>query len=267
VISASRGLPSLALGEVWRARELLFFFVWRDVKVRYKQTALGVAWALVQPLVFLVLFTLLFSRGAGVAHGDVPYPVFAYAGLLTWQLFSGALGRAAGSTVANQYLLTRVYFPRLVVPLAASGTALVDFTISSLLLVALLLVYDVGVSLTMLCVPLLALLALAAAVGFGLWFSALNVRYRDVGQLVPLLLIVWLFATPVAYSSSLVPERWQLVYELNPMVGVTEGMRWALFGSSGALEPVLVALVVTAAVLASGLVVYRWLERTFADTI
>jgi lipopolysaccharide transport system permease protein len=267
VIRPSRGWPRIDLVELWRARELLYFFVWRDVKVRYKQTALGVGWAVAQPIVFVVLFTLLFSRGADVDHEGIPYPVFAYAGLVTWQLFAAALARASSSTVTNRHLLTHVYFPRLVVPLAAAGTALVDFATATLPLGVLLAVYDIGLSPAVACVPLFALLALLAAIGFGLWLSALNVRYRDITQIVPLLLIVWLFATPVAYSLSLVPQEWLRLYELNPMVGVTEGMRWALFGTGGALEPVLVAVAVTAVVLSSGTVFFRWLERSFADTV
>jgi lipopolysaccharide transport system permease protein len=267
VIRPTRGWPAPDLGAVWSRRELVYFFAWRDVKVRYKQSAFGIAWAVLQPLVFVLIFTLLFSRGASLPHGDLPYPLFAYSGMLMWTVFSGSLGRSTASVVANQFIVSRVYFPRLVLPIAAAATALVDFAVASLVLVGMLIAYDEGVSLGILALPLFALLALATGLAFGLTLSALNVRFRDVGQALSLLTIVWLFATPVAYSSELLPERWRFVYELNPMVGVIEGTRWALFGGDAPVRPLLLSLAVVSVVLGVGLVVFRRLERTFADTV
>ena len=267
VIRPTRGWRAPDLGAVWRNRELVYFFAWRDVKVRYKQSAFGLAWAVLQPLVFVLIFTLLFSRGASLPHGDLPYPLFAYSGMLLWQVFSSSLGRSSGSVVANQYIVSRVYFPRLVLPIAAAATALVDFAVASVVLVGMLVAYGEGISPGVVALPVFALLALAAGLAFGLTLSALNVRFRDVGQALPLLTIVWLFATPVAYASELVPEEWRFVYELNPVVGVIEGARWALFGGEAPLRALTLSLAVISVATAAGLAVFRRLERTFADTV
>jgi lipopolysaccharide transport system permease protein len=263
------GLVELGLRDLWHARELLYFLVWRDVKVRYKQTALGVAWALLQPFMTMVVFSIFFGRLAGMPSDGVPYPIFAYAALLPWQLFAAALGGLSGSVAGGQALISKVYFPRLVIPLAVVLGGLVDFGVAFGLLLALMGYYRVAPTLAILTVPLFLLLALLTALAVGLWLSVLNVRYRDVRYTVPFLLQLWMFATPVAYPSSLVPAAWSWVYGLNPMVGVIEGFRWALLGIPGRSPglPLVVSTAVMVALLAGGLVYFRRAEATFADMV
>lgn len=259
---------ALDLQELWRYRELLYFLVWRDVKVRYKQTALGAAWALLQPLLAMVIFSIVFGRLAGVPSDGVPYPIFAYAALLPWQLFAFSLTESSNSLVGNKNLLTKVYFPRLVIPLASLGVGLVDFSIAFLVLIGMLVYFKVQVTLALLWVPAFVALAVLCALAMGIWFSALNVRYRDVRYVIPFLTQFWLFATPVAYPASLVPDGWRLLYGLNPMVGVVEGFRWAVLGTSASLGPeVWVSVLVVVALLTSGLYYFRRMERTFADIV
>jgi lipopolysaccharide transport system permease protein len=253
---------------VWAYRELLYFLVWREIKVRYKQTAIGVSWAIVQPFMTMVVFSVFFGRFAGIPSDGVPYPVFAYCALLPWQLFAFALAESTNSVVNNQRLLTKVYFPRVILPLAAIGVGLVDFGLAFLVLFGLMAYFGVGLASAIWTVPLWAALGVVTALSAGLWLSALNVAYRDIRYAVPFLTQIWLFATPVAYPTSIVPEAWRPLYALNPMVGVVDGFRWALLGTS---RPALLTVSVSAAsvllLLVSGLYYFRRTERTFADII
>ena len=267
-IEASKGWISLGLKDLWRYRELLFFLTWRDIKVRYKQTALGVAWAVMQPLFTMLVFTLFFGRLAKVPSDGIPYPLFSYTALLPWQLFAYALTESSNSVVANERLITKVYFPRLVIPLASVFAGLVDFAIAFILLIGMMVWYGVKPTWAILTLPFFIILAMASALGVGLWLSALNVQYRDVRYTLNFIVQFWLFASPVAYSSTLVPARWRPFYGLNPMAGVIEGFRWALLGKAQAPGAMLwVSVVVVALVLVGGLYYYRRMEKTFADVV
>lgn len=258
----------LELGDLWRYRELLFFLAWRDVKVRYKQTALGAAWAVLQPLLSMALFSVIFGVLAGLPSEGVPYPVFTYAALLPWQLFAYALSQSSTSLVADQSLITKIYFPRLIIPLASVLAGLLDFAIAFLVLVGMMVFYRIPLTMRLLALPALALLALATALAVGLWLSALNVQYRDVRYALPFLTQFWMYATPIAYSSSIIPEKWRLAYSLNPLTGVVEGFRWALLGvenSAGGM--VLVSGLVVLFLLIGGLVYFKRMEDGFADVI
>jgi lipopolysaccharide transport system permease protein len=267
-IRASKGFLSLNLKDVWAYRELLYFLVWRDIKVRYKQTALGAAWAIIQPVMTMVVFSVFFGRLAKVPSDGIPYPVFAFAALLPWQLFAFSLSESSNSLVGSQNLITKVYFPRLVIPLASVLAGIVDFAIDFLVLIGLMIYYGIRPTTAVVWLPLFVLLVLATALSVGLWFSALNVKYRDVRYTIPFLTQFWMFATPVAYSSSLVPKPWRAWLGLNPMAGVVEGFRWALLGKSegpGGLLWVSVAAVVL--LLTGGLFYFRRTEATFADIV
>ena len=257
---------ALALAAVWEYRELLYFLVWRDVKLRYKQTALGAAWAIIQPTCTMLIFSVVFGRLARLPSDGVPYPLFCYAALVPWTFFSSGMLQAANSLVTNTSLLKKVYFPRLVIPIAAIVAMTVDFLCAFAVLLALMAYYRVAPPLAAVALPGFALLAFATALGAGLWLSALNVKFRDVKYVVPFLLQVWMFATPIAYPSSLVTGPWKAVYALNPMVGVVDGVRWALLGTATAPDRSLVASTVMALVLLiSGAYYFRQTERTFAD--
>ena len=265
VIQPSRGWVPLRLGELWAYRELLFFLVWRDLKVRYKQTALGAAWAIIQPFFTMVVFSVFFGRLAGLPSDGVPYPVFTYCARVPWTYFATALTMSSNSLVDHARLITKVYFPRLLVPAASVLAGLVDLAIAGVVLIGMMLYYGIVPGPAVFALPAFVLLAAATALGVGLWLSALNVEYRDVRYTVPFLIQFWLFLTPVAYSSSLVPERWRALYGLNPMTGVVEGFRWALLGKA---PPGAVLLVSTASVLVlllGGLFYFRRMERRFAD--
>lgn len=267
-IRPSRGWAALQLRDVWEYRELLYFLVWRDVKVRYKQTALGIAWVALQPLATTIVFTLIFGNLAQLPSDNLPYAVFALAGLLPWNYFAGAIGRGGASLVGSAHLISKVYFPRLIIPIASVLGGLVDVVIVFGLLAVLMAVYGYFPSLSWLLLPLFLLMAIATALGVSLWLSALNVRYRDIGYLIPFLVQLWFFATPVVYPQSMIPAPWNVVYALNPMAGVVEGFRWALFGKGSAPGPVLlVSLAMVALLLASGLYVFKRMERTFADVV
>ncbi len=266
-IRATRGF-SLGLRDLWRYRELAYFLVWRDLKVRYKQTAIGIAWAVAQPLSMMLVFTLFFGQLAQLPSEGIPYPVFAYAGLLPWQIFSRALSESAGSLLADQRLITRVYFPRLLVPLSTVLAALVDFAIASILLVGLMVYYGLAPTLGIVWLPSFVLLMLMTSLGLGFWLSALNLEYRDVRYVLPFLTQLWLFVTPVVYPSSMVPLAWRPLYALNPMVGVVEGFRWALFGVGTAPGPVLAVSAGASGVLfLGGAWYFRRRERVFADIL
>jgi lipopolysaccharide transport system permease protein len=272
IIQPARGWISLQLRDLWHYRELLYFLVWRDIKVRYKQTALGVAWIILQPTLSMVVFSLLFGLLLKVPSGDAPYPIFAYAALLPWNYFAGALNRSSTSVVNSAHLITKVYFPRLVIPLAGVLSGLVDFAIAFLVLVGLLIYYQVTPTWAVVLLPGFLLLAMLTALGFGLWLAALNVRYRDINYLIPFLVQVWMYATPVIYGTTLIPERFRFLISLNPMAGVTEGFRWALLGARlGDARPpdmlFAVSIALTLVVLLSGLVFFRNTERTFADLV
>jgi lipopolysaccharide transport system permease protein len=256
------------LRELWEYRELLYFLTWRDIKVRYKQTVLGAIWVVIQPLFMMLVFSLFFGRLARVPSDGVPYPVFTFCALLPWQLFAHALTESSNSLVGNQNLITKVYFPRLVAPISAVLGGLVDFAIAFVMLLVLMLIYGIAPGWQIVFVPALVLLAVMAALGVGLWLSALNVQYRDVRYTINFLVQFWLFATPVAYPSSIVPEKWRLLYGLNPMVGVVDGFRWALLGKPDSLGlPLLISVVVVLTLLVGGLYYFRRLEQQFADIV
>jgi len=269
-IRPTPGWKAVNLRELWQFRELLWFLALRDIKVRYKQTALGVAWAVLQPLLTMLVFTIFFGRLGGFDQktAGIPYPVFAFCGLVPWQLFSYALTQSSNSVVAEQRLLTKVYFPRLIVPLAPTLSGLVDFVISLGLLLGIMLYYGVWPDAAILLLPLFVAFALVAALSVALWLSALNAIYRDVRYTIPFLTQFWLFATPIAYPSSIVPPEWQWVYGLNPMVGVVEGFRWTLLGMDHPPWPALaVSFMVVMALLVGGLFYFRRMEKTFADVV
>jgi len=267
-ISPPSRWTSLEFRELWEYRELLYFLIWRDVKVRYKQTALGAAWAVIQPFFMMVVFSLFFGRLAKVPSDGIPYPVFTFCALLPWQLFANALTESSNSLVGNQNLITKVYFPRLVVPISAVLGGLVDFVIAFVILLGMMLYYGIVPGWAIVTLPGFILLALLTALGVGLWLSALNVQYRDVRYTIGFLVQLWLFLTPVAYPSSIVPEKWRPLYGLNPMAGVVEGFRWALLGKSqppGAMLWVSVAVVIV--ILFGGLYYFRRMEQQFADIV
>lgn len=255
------------LGEVWTYRELALFIVWRDLKVRYKQTVLGFVWAIVQPVLAMLIFTVIFGRLAQLPSDGVPYPVFTFTALLPWQLFASGLGATANSLVGSAGLVTKVYFPRLVIPIASSLVPLVDFAVSSVVLLVLMLWYGVAPSAALFALPLFVVLALACSFSAGLWLSALNVRYRDVQHALPFFVQLWLFASPVAYSISLIPAVWRTLYALNPMVAVIQGFRWAIVGGEPPWPLMPASLAVIAVLLAGGLMYFRRLEDSFADVI
>jgi lipopolysaccharide transport system permease protein len=268
LIRPSRGLSALNLRDLWHYRELAFFLMWRDISVRYKQTVLGAAWAIIQPFMTMVVFSVFFGRLGKIPSDGLPYPLFAFCALIPWQLFSNSLSEAGNSLVANQALVTKVYFPRLVIPIGATLAGLLDFAIAFVVLLAMMAYYGHAPTAAVWTLPLFVLLAIVTALGVGLWLSALNVQYRDVRYTIPFLTQFWLFATPIAYPSSLVPERWRALLGLNPMAGVVEGFRWALLGSGHAPQALLaVSVLVSVAVLVSGLFHFRRMERTFADTV
>ncbi len=268
IIRPSKGWVSLNMSDLWKYRELLYFLVWRDVKVRYKQTILGFAWAILQPFLTMVVFSIFFGRLAGVPSDGIPYPIFTYTALLPWQLFAYVLAESSNSLVANRQLLTKVYFPRLVIPFSTVFAGLVDFGISFIALIAMMLFFGIIPTANALALPFFVLLAIAAALGVGIWLSALNVQYRDVHYVIPFLTQFWLFMTPIAYPSGLVPEPWRTWYGLNPMAGVVEGFRWVLLGrTSSTASLLIVSIFVVFVVLVSGIAYFRRMEKTFADVV
>lgn len=267
ITPANRWIP-LQLDELWEYRELLYFLVWRDVKVRYKQTVLGAAWAVMQPLFMMLVFSLFFGFLAKVPSDGIPYPVFTFCALIPWQLFANALSEASNSLVGNQNLITKVYFARLVIPIAAVLSGLVDFLIAFVILLGMMLYYGIVPGWSIIALPGFILLAVLTALAVGLWLSALNVQYRDVRYTMSFLIQFWLFATPVAYSSSIVPEKWRALYGINPMAGVVEGFRWALLGKSQSPGAMLfVSASVVTVLLVGGLYYFRRMEQEFADIV
>jgi len=267
-IAPPRGWWHIDLRELWATRELLYFFVWRDIKVRYKQTAIGAAWAVIQPFMTMVVFSLFFGHLAKIPSYGLPYPIFYYTALLPWTYFAGALAGATTVVVDQQHVITKVYFPRLVLPLSAVLSGLVDFAISFLVLLGIMVWYRMLPGLAILLLPAFLLLAVLTALGVGLWLSALNALYRDVRYVVPFLVQFWLFASPVAYPASLIPQRWRWLYGLNPMAGVIEGFRWALTGHGqppSSMMAVSAAMVVL--LVAGGAAYFHKMEGTIADVV
>lgn len=269
-IKPTTGLAALNLRDLWTYRELVYFMIWRDVRVRYKQTMLGAAWAIIQPVLSMLVFTFIFGRVAKLPTDDnIPYPIFSYVALLPWGLFVTALNQASRSLTSNNNMITKIYFPRLVLPLASVLSGLVDFVIAFIILIGMMLYYGIRPTFTALwALPLFLLLALVTALGVALWLSALNVQYRDVNYALPFLTQFWQFLSPVAYSTKLISEKWQLIYSLNPMAGVVNGFRWALLGTDTGPGPEMaVSVAISLLILIGGLFYFRNMEKTFADTI
>ncbi len=263
-----KGLFHLDLGSVWQYRGLLFFLIWRDVKVRYKQTLIGASWAILQPLLSMVIFTVIFGAFAQIPSDGLPYPLFAYTALLPWTYFAQAVGQSGVSVVNDSDLIKKVYFPRLIVPIAAAVAPLVDFAIAFVLLIGLMVWFGIAPTLGIVVLPLFLLLALVTALTVSLFLSALNVRYRDVRHAIPFFIQFWMYASPVVYSVSLIPEQWRLLYSLNPMVGVIEGFRWALLGkASPDFEVMAMSAAVVLVLFFGGIVYFKRMERTFADIV
>jgi lipopolysaccharide transport system permease protein len=268
-IKPSKGLAALNLRDLWVYRELVFFMVWRDVKVRYKQTLLGMSWAIIQPIMTMLVFTFLFGQVAKLPTDGIPYPVFSFTALLPWGLFTTALNSGSRSLVTHNNMVTKIYFPRLILPMSSVFAGLVDFAIAFVILVVLMFYYKVTPAWNIFwTLPFFLLLAIITALGVALWLSAINVKYRDVNQALPFLTQFWLFITPVAYSSSVISAKWQILYSLNPMAGVVNGFRWALLGSGNGPDAALwVSVAISVLILVTGLFYFRSTEKTFADLI
>jgi len=267
-IQPSRGWVSLKLGEIWEYRELLYFLTWRDIKVRYKQTALGAAWAIIQPFFTMVVFSLFFGRLAKIPSDGVPYPIFSFAALVPWTFFANGLSQSSNSLVGSSNLITKVYFPRLIIPISAVISGLIDFALAMVVLFAMMIYYGVAPTINSLFLPLFVLLAFVTSLGVGLWLSALNVEYRDVRYVLPFVVQFWMFATPIAYPSTLLHDPWRTIYGLNPMVGVIEGFRWALLGTDTAPGPIIVvSSLASLLILITGAFYFRRMEKTFADVV
>ena len=267
-IEPSRGWASLKLRELWEYRELLYLLAWRDIKIRYKQTVLGAAWAVIQPFFSMVVFSLFFGHLAKMSSDGVPYPIFSYTALVPWMFFANGLNHASSRLVSNGNLIKKVYFPRLLIPLAAVLSGVVDFMLAFVVLLGMMLYFGIVPTSHAFWLPLFLLLAFVTALGVGLWLSAMNAQFRDVQYTLPFLTQFWFFSTPIAYSSSLVPELWRPLYGLNPMVGVIEGFRWALLGTATAPGAMIAASALTAVLLLiTGAFYYRRLEKTFADVL
>ena len=268
ILRPTHGWASLNLRDLWVYRELFYFLIWRDLKVRYKQTALGATWAIIQPVMQMIVFTLLFGNIAKLDSDGIPYPIFTYTALLPWGLFAKAINDSGRSIVLNRSMITKIYFPRLVVPTAKVLGGLVDFGIQFIVLIGLMIYFEYPPTANILTLPLFILLALVTALGAGLWLSAMNVIYRDVGYVIPFLTQFWFFATPIIYSASAIPEEWQFLYSLNPMVGVVEGFRWAVLGSAAPPDAkLLLSASISVIMLISGMFFFRRMERTFADMV
>lgn len=268
VLEPSRGWRALDLSELWRYRELLFFFVWRDIKVRYKQTLLGVIWVLARPILSVVIFTVIFGKLAKIPSDGLPYPIFVLAAMIPWNFFAGALAAGSNSVQSNAHLITKVYFPRVVIPMASVLSGFVDIAITFVLVLVLMAWYGrMPPPSIIIAVPILFLITVIVALGMSLWLGALNVAYRDIGNIMPFILQIWMYATPVVYPLSLVPAKWRWVAALNPMTGVVEAFRGALFGRPWAGLPLLLTCALGIVLLITGLFYFRRVESTFADTV
>ncbi len=268
IIKPSQGWVPLKLGELYEYRELIYLLAWRDIKVRYKQTVLGVGWAILQPFFTMIIFSIFFGKLAGIPSDGIPYPIFAYAALVPWTFFANGVRQSSSSLVGGAEMIRKIYFPRLVIPLSSVLSGVLDFILAFTLLLLMMLFYGIVPTVAVLWLPALLLLALVTSLGVGFWLTAMNVQFRDVKYVVPFLIQAWMFATPIAYPSSLVPERWRLFYGLNPMVGVVEGFRWALLGVKTAPGAMIVVSSIVAVVLfVTGAFYFRRMERSFADVI
>jgi lipopolysaccharide transport system permease protein len=267
-IQPSKGWVSLQLRELWEYRELLFFLAWRDVKVRYKQTVLGVSWAIIQPFLSMVIFSIIFGNFAGIPSDGIPYPVFSFAALVPWFFFANGLGKSTESLVSGGGMLKKIYFPRLVMPIAAVFSGLVDFVLAFLILLAMMFYFDTYPTMNIVWLPLLLLLGLSTSLGVGMWLTAMNVQFRDIKYVTPFLTQAWMYSTPIVYPSSIFDEPWRTIYAINPMVGVVEGFRWALLGVETQPGPIiLVSAFVSLIILVSGAFYFRRMERNFADVV
>ena len=264
-IRPSRGWIQVNLRELWEYRELAYLLGWRDVTIRYKQTVFGAAWAIIQPFLMMVAFSIFFGQLARVPSNGIPYPIFSYAALLPWNYFSQSMMRASNVLVSSSSLITKVYFPRMLLPISSVLSPLFDFAVAFILLLAMMVYYQVWPTPAMMAVPVLLAVAVMASLGVGMWMSALNVDYRDFSNVLPFLVQVWMFATPVAFSSTLLEEPWRTLYGLNPMTGVIEGFRWALLGQEPMFVQMLISVVVSITLMVTGAFYYRRTERTFAD--
>ncbi|MEJ2684987.1 MAG: ABC transporter permease [Candidatus Sulfobium sp.] len=267
-IQPSRGWKSVKLKELFEYRELLYFLIWRDIKVRYKQTVLGAAWAVIQPFFTMVVFTIFFGRLAKIPSDGIPYPIFSYAALVPWTFFANGLNQGSNSLVSSANLIKKVYFPRLAIPVASVSAGIVDFVLAFIVLLVMMFYYGIFPTAHVVWLPAFLLLALITSLGVSLWFSAMNVQFRDVRYVIPFLTQIWLFATPIAYPSSLLSEPWRTIYGINPMVGVVEGFRWALLGTNTAPGPAIaVSSMVSIAILVTGAFYFSYMEKTFADIV
>lgn len=268
IIEPTRGWVSLQLSELWNYRELLYFLTWRDIKVRYKQTILGAAWAVIQPFFTMVVFSLFFGNLANVPSDGIPYPIFSFAALVPWQFFASGLAQSSNSLISSAHMIKKIYFPRLAMPVASIFSNLVDFALAFIVLLGMMFYFRITPTLNVIWLPFFLLLAVITSLGVGLWLSAMNVQFRDVRYAVPFITQFWMFATPIAYPSSLLDEPWRTIYGINPMVGVVEGFRWALLGAGDAPGPMVLVSVLTALfLLVSGAFYFRRMEKTFADVV
>ena len=268
LIQPTRGWMGINFPELWRYRELFYFLVWRDIKVRYKQSILGVGWAIIQPVLTVAIFTVFFGNWAGIPTDDIPQPIFYFSAILPWQLLQSGVSKAGASLVASRNLVTKVYFPRLVVPMAPIIAALLDFGIAFLILIVMMVFYGIAPTTALLALPFFLLLTIITATGVGFWLAGLNVNYRDIGHIIPFLMQIWFFVSPIVYSTSIVPEEVGPIYQLNPMTGVIQGFRWAITGTGQPSSETLIASVAMGLVLlVSGIYYFRRMERTFADVV
>ncbi|MRS01876.1 ABC transporter permease [bacterium] len=269
IIQPVKGLVALNLRDLWIYRELVYFLTWRDLKVRYKQSVLGVLWAIIKPFLAMVVFTIFFGNLAKLPSDGLPYPIWSYTGLLPWEFFAAALSVSARSMLTSGNMVSKIYFPRIIVPLASIFANLVDFLIAFVILIGMMFFYHITPTINMLWLPAFMLLAVVTALGVGLWFSALLVMYRDINYMLPFITQIWMFISPVVYASSVVPEKWRVLYSLNPMAGVVEGFRWALLGTQQSISPLMIAIssVIALTLFISGLFFFRRMERVFADMI
>lgn len=267
IIKPSKGWMPINLQELWEFRDLLYFFTWRDIKVRYKQTVLGFAWAIIQPFLAMVIFTVFFGNLAKMPSDGIPYPIFAYTALLPWTLFSESITRSTNSMVMNSNIIKKVYFPRMALPISSVLSPVLDFAIAFIILILMMIYYGIVPTFNVIWLPAFVLLAIATSLGVGLWTSALNAKYRDIQYVVPFMVQIWMFASPVVYAASMIPAQYQLLYGLNPMAGVIEGFRWSMLGTNAPGMVIIASVIVSVVILVSGAFYFRRMEKTFADEV
>ncbi len=267
IIKPSKGWMPINLHELWEFRDLLYFFTWRDIKVRYKQTVLGFAWAIMQPFFAMIIFSIFFGSLANLPSDGIPYPIFAYAALLPWTLFSESITRSTNTMVTNSNIIKKVYFPRMALPISSVLSPVIDFTIAFVILILMMIYYGIMPTINVVLLPLFLMLAIATSLGIGLWTSALNAKYRDIQYVVPFMLQILMFASPVVYAASMIPAKYQFLYGLNPMAGVIEGFRWSLLGTDSPGMIILASVIVSVVLLVSGAFYFRRMEKTFADEV